>query len=206
MCLHARHFQTPKGDLQRSLDMDVVLAHFPIDPNKVKQVSGNASYEAKEIAYKWLAVFLSAGEGFSGNVASRVRIMEASIIQNPEEPDKLESRVVCEIDVEEDMLNPLGNLHGGCSIFLIDECSTLPLSVLLHSLGRPTSGGVSQTINTTFHAPAPLGTKIRLVNTSMIIEEPMLCTRSEVWDVDNHRLISSAVQTKMLPSQPKPKL
>ncbi|KAF4601437.1 hypothetical protein EYR38_006090 [Pleurotus pulmonarius] len=200
-------------------DMDVVLAHFPIDPNKVKQVSGNASYEAKEIAYKWLAVFLSAGEGFSGNVASRVRIMEASIIQNPEEPDKLESRVVCEIDVEEgqhsfatstiptlpsyyrvanthfafiDMLNPLGNLHGGCSIFLIDE--------------EANQRGVSQTINTTFHAPAPLGTKIRLVNTSMIIEEPMLCTRSEVWDVDNHRLISSAVQTKMLPSQPKPKL
>ncbi|KAF9498890.1 hypothetical protein BDN71DRAFT_312070 [Pleurotus eryngii] len=188
------------------LDMDAVLARFPIDPDKVKQVSGNASYEAKEIAYKWLAVFLSAGEGFCGNVASRVRIMEASIIQNPEEPDKLESRVVCEIDVEEDMLNPLGNLHGGCSIFLIDECSTLPLSVLLYSLGRPTSGGVSQTINTTFHAPTPLGTKIRLVNTSMIIEEPMLCTRSEVWDVDNHRLISSAVQTKMLPSQPKPKL
>lgn len=83
------------------LDMDAVLAHFPIDPDKVKQVAGNASYEAKEVAYKWLAVFLSAGEGFSGNVASRVRIMEASIIQNPEEPDKLESRVVCEIDVEE---------------------------------------------------------------------------------------------------------
>ncbi|KAJ8517746.1 hypothetical protein ONZ45_g5083 [Pleurotus djamor] len=78
-----------------------LMDSMEIDPEKLAQISGNAAPEAKALTYKWLAVFYAHGEGFSGEIASRVRVKEASIIRNPEEPDKLESRVVCEIDVEE---------------------------------------------------------------------------------------------------------
>ncbi|KAL0954567.1 hypothetical protein HGRIS_003527 [Hohenbuehelia grisea] len=187
----------------RHFDLDAYMRSHTILPEKLSAVSGNAPANAKEVALKWLSVYRAKGTGFSGHIADSIRVTEASIISNPEEPSKDEGRVVCEIEVTEDMVNDNGQLHEGCAIYFIDECSTLALSVLLESKGLNSDGGVSQTIDTTFHSSAPVGAKLRIVNISMGIEEPMFCTRSEVWDDKGHKLIATAVQTKMRASRAK---
>jgi len=130
------------------------------------------------------------------------------VISNPESPQKLESRVVCETEVTEDMLNPFGSVHGACLILLIDECSTLPLSVVMHREGRETFAGVSQTLNTVFHAPASLGTKLKIISTTISIGKRAMSCQAEIWDADNKRLVATGIQTKMIPSTSfiKPKL
>ncbi|RDB19954.1 Acyl-coenzyme A thioesterase 13 [Hypsizygus marmoreus] len=172
-------------------------------PDKViSQISGNASPEIKQLPLRWLAVFHGRKGSFANSISSRVKVVEVSVIRNPEDPRKTEGRVVCEIDVTEDMLNGSGVMHEGCSVFLIDECSVCSLVTLNAAEGRDSRPGVSQAINTVFHHPAKLGAKLRIVNTSMMAGVEMTSCRSEIWDVGNHRLVASGVQLQMSPSKP----
>ncbi|KAJ7041119.1 hypothetical protein C8F04DRAFT_1031509, partial [Mycena alexandri] len=70
-----------------------------------------------------------AHPGFGDSIISGLVVTEASVQPKAEEPLEEEGRVVCEITVTEDMLNGGGNIHGGCSAFLINVCSTLSLMV-----------------------------------------------------------------------------
>ncbi|KAF4601438.1 hypothetical protein EYR38_006091 [Pleurotus pulmonarius] len=145
--------------------------------------------------------------GFGTGIADRLVVTDVSIIQNSAEPLRADARVVCELEVTEDMANIAGNMHGGCSIYLVDSCSTLPLSAWLAAQpDRKNDSGVSQSINTVFHAPAPVGTKLRIISTSTMTEGAIFASRCQIWDVINHRLIASGVHLKMIASQPKPKL
>ncbi|KII94719.1 hypothetical protein PLICRDRAFT_25481 [Plicaturopsis crispa FD-325 SS-3] len=96
----------------------------------VADVAGNASDETKAVVKKWLWIFGSrGGPGFADDVNNRVAVREVSIIPKVAEPQRKEGRVVTEITVEK----ALSWSEGGD--------------------GEP---GVSQAINTVFHAPAPL--------------------------------------------------
>ncbi|KAJ6469021.1 hypothetical protein C8R47DRAFT_1223120 [Mycena vitilis] len=67
--------------------------------------------------------------GFSGSIMERVLVTHAFVQDKADEPQKKEARIVCEVDVTEDMLNDGGNIHGACSAFLIDMCSSACLAV-----------------------------------------------------------------------------
>ncbi|KAL0950333.1 hypothetical protein HGRIS_010304 [Hohenbuehelia grisea] len=184
-----------------------VLDALEVPEEKVALITGNASTAAKEVTLKYLQVFTGDGNGFCSDLSERVKVAEVSILVNPEESSKREARVVCELMVEEEMLNQAGNLHGGCSVFLVDQCSTLPIAALMVETGAPTNdSGVSQSINTVFHAPAPLGTNLRIVTTSVITDSAMLCSRAQIWDADRHKLLVSGVHMKMIASAPRAKL
>ncbi|KAF5387650.1 hypothetical protein D9615_000771 [Tricholomella constricta] len=127
-----------------------------LSDDMISQVAGNAPREIKEVPLKWLAVFRAREVSFANSVAHRVRVTEVSIVKNPEDPRRIEGRVVCEIDVTQDMLSPTGNMHEGCAVFLIDECSVCALAALNAAEGRDFQVGVSQAINTVFHHPAKL--------------------------------------------------
>ncbi|KAI0034591.1 HotDog domain-containing protein, partial [Vararia minispora EC-137] len=99
-------------------------------------------------------------------------------------------------NVKTDMLNGGGNMQGGCTAFLIDVCSSLGLA----AAGRPET--VSQAINISYHAPAPLGCKIRIINTSMAIGARISSIRCEIWDVTHKRLVATGIHMKMRPSSP----
>jgi len=71
--------------------------------------------------------------------------------------------------------------------------------------GRWQSGGVSQTINVFFHAPAAVGVKLRLVHSSVASDSQIYSARSEIWDATNHRLVALGTQLAMPPSKLKNK-
>ncbi|KAF9562480.1 hypothetical protein CPC08DRAFT_706687 [Agrocybe pediades] len=178
----------------------------------VSQVAGNASDEIKMILGNpkaFYASFRKPGERelnvFGKSIQERMVVTELSVLHKAEEPAKLEGRAVLEIDVTEDMLNGGGNIHGGCSAYLIDMASSFALSLLImHELGAGTVyPSVSQALNVVYHSPAGVGERLRLVNTTMTIGRRAESVRTEIWNVTHHRLVASGVHIKMMPSQPK---
>ncbi|KAK0491594.1 hypothetical protein IW261DRAFT_1438465 [Armillaria novae-zelandiae] len=100
------------------------------------------------------------------------------------------------------MVNGAMTIHGGCSAYLVDICSTLAIIVYTLSSGRPVNT-VSQSINMTYHSPAGLGEELRIVSTTMTIGSKTLIARTEIWSDTTKRLVASGVHSKMEPSQAK---
>lgn len=172
-------------------------------------IGGNVSTELKEAFFDVFCeqikkVNAKGYKGFEPEIASRIVWKEMSVLPKAEEPEKLEARVVFEIIVEEDMINPNGPLHGGCSALLIDNCSTMPMALLsLATTGRA-EFGVSKSLNIWYHAPAMVGDRLRIVCTTLSCGSRVLSSRCEIWDTTTHRLIASGVHTKMPASAPRP--
>ncbi|KAH8830892.1 hypothetical protein DL96DRAFT_1707684 [Flagelloscypha sp. PMI_526] len=143
----------------------------------ISSIQGNAKREVKEMLVSKHNVYCT---GFGGDIAKRLKLVEASFLPKCDEPKKFEAKVVYEIDVDVDMLNGVGNIHGGCSAFLVDWCSTASLGAYTkHTIGTP-EWGVSQNINVTYHSPAALGEKLRIINTTMTVGTRIVSARTEV--------------------------
>ncbi|KAH8830891.1 hypothetical protein DL96DRAFT_1668547 [Flagelloscypha sp. PMI_526] len=169
---------------------------LPVD---ISSVEGNAHPEVKRMLAQPYG-FGQEDTGFAGDIARRLKLVEASLIPKAEEPKKLEARVVFEIDAETDMLNGGGNIHGGCSAFLVDWCSTAALGAYTYeTTGRP-QWGVSQSISTVYHSPAAYGDKLRIVNTTLTVGSRVVSARTEIWNATHHRLVVSGIHVKMQPS------
>jgi len=176
---------------------------FEADSTIVEQVGGNASFNVKALVVHLNDLYSLKGRGFGNSISSKLVFTEVSIVPKVDEPKKLEARVVCELDVTDEMLNGAGKLHGGCSAFLVDICSTFPIAALDYATGGSGSGGVSSVINTVYHSPAELGDRLKIVCTSLALGARTTSGRAEIWNATHHRLVVSGVQTKMEPSQPK---
>ena len=103
-------------------------------------ISGNASLEIKESVSVFVNILINNmdGRGFAHNVGRRLLLREISFLEKAEEQQRMEGRVVAELTVDggksnsvvmvslklnavsSDMVNPLGNMHGGCTAYLID--------------------------------------------------------------------------------------
>ena len=70
---------------------------------RYKTIAGNASDEVKQTLADVLCTVMGRGRGFADAIGGRVRITDANIQEKVDEPEKLEAKVVCEIDVEEGM-------------------------------------------------------------------------------------------------------
>ncbi|KAJ3810055.1 HotDog domain-containing protein [Lentinula aff. lateritia] len=174
-------------------------------------ISGNASDDIKAFLVDPQLSFNTLVEGnftttFAQSVVEKIYISEVSLVQNMIEPLRQESRVVCSMRVAEDMINGMGNLHGGCSALLVDLCSTLAMAALqMHLTGKPTVT-VSQAMNLSFHAPAGLGEDLRIINTSMSIGTRVISAKTEIWSATHHRILVSGVHLKMTPTRKTSKL
>lgn len=173
----------------------------PLSPSATAHIEGNASRELKEVPLKWYNIFRTLGKGgFGYEAGKRIVVKELSIQPTVNDPSKMEARLVCEIEVTADMCDGMGMLHQGCMAFLMDEGSAIALLVMNIHEGGENSIGVSQTLNILYHAAAPLGTRLRIINRSVTAGGEMDCCRSEIWDLDKHRLIVSVTQIQMAPS------
>ncbi|KAG6902210.1 hypothetical protein C0995_003042 [Termitomyces sp. Mi166 len=172
----------------------------------ISKIAGNVSDHVKTVLSNTSRYYLPApgvkvtGPIFGASISKRLEVTEASVLQKAEEPSKTEGRVVCELTVEEDMLNGGGNIHGGCSAFLIDICSSMSITMLRLATSGDREYSVSQSLNIVYHSPAGLGDRIRLVNTTLTIGGRVLSARTEIWNVTHHRLVASGVHIKMKPS------
>jgi len=171
----------------------------------ISKIAGNASDNTKRfIGSQGILVREDINSPIFGeSIQKRMAVVEISLNKKVEEERKLEARVVVELDVTQDMLNGGGNIHGGCSAFIVDLCSSFALIALnLESSGDP-SLSVSQSLNIIYHSPAQLGDKLRIVNTTLTIGARAHSARTEIWNVTHHRLVVSGTHIKMAPSLPK---
>lgn len=72
---------------------------YPLDPEIITMLKGNAPPEIKQMPLKWLMHFRQQGNSFATSVAQRLRVTEVNILPSPDDPKKLERKVVCEVDV-----------------------------------------------------------------------------------------------------------
>jgi len=163
------------------------------------RIKGNLPPDLKQMIATIMYDIVSRPGVFGGTIGKRVLITEASIVPKAEEPSRTEARIVCEVIVTEDMLNPAGALHGACAAFLIDSCTTL---VFVAAARTP---GVSASMDIVYHAPAAPGAKLRIVNTAIAVGARIMTARSEIWDDTTKRLCASGMHVKMEPSAPKSK-
>jgi len=167
---------------------------------RASEISGNVTAETKLEISNFIE-FLN--HGFAESVGRKLKLVEVSVNDKTEDPSKQEGRVVCEITVTEDMLNPTGILHGGATAYLIDICTSLPILALECHSGGGSGITISQSINIMYHGPALLGDKLRIVNTSMAMGARVLTARCEMWNATRHRLVATGTHAKMAPSTSK---
>ncbi|KAJ3788116.1 hypothetical protein GGU10DRAFT_123871 [Lentinula aff. detonsa] len=119
--------------------------------------------------------------------------------------------LICEIDVLPDMANNHHILHGGCTAFLIDMCSSLSVVALTLIMKAKSTGLtdvdnfppkldlLSQSLNVVYHSPSQVGDKLRIVCTTMPMREltSNVCVQTEIWSIVRHRLVASGVQNMM---------
>ncbi|KAH8107642.1 HotDog domain-containing protein [Cristinia sonorae] len=138
---------------------------------------------------------------FGSSIMDKTLTTEMYLNKREEEPQKWECKTVSETTVTPDMTNLWGTMHGGCTSFLIDNCTSLTLSLLAAHLGKSPMI-VSQSLNIMFHAPAPTGVKLKIISYSIASGSRITSARCEIYDVTNARLIASGVHAKMEANQP----
>ncbi|PPR07641.1 hypothetical protein CVT24_006549 [Panaeolus cyanescens] len=172
------------------------LPHYP----HPTPIGGTAPAYVKQLTYN---TFMCYGVGddkdsFGYRVGREVRFVEVDVIRKAERRGRMEARVVVEVGVGKHMLNGAGMLHGGCVAYLIDNCCSTPLVVL--GLIQSVNGvGVTQSMNVMFHSPAPIGTCLQIISTSVSLGGRVMSARCELVDKDTGRIIASAVLNKMQP-------
>ncbi|KAF5390700.1 hypothetical protein D9757_002575 [Collybiopsis confluens] len=157
---------------------------------------------------------------FANSVVSRLEFVDSTFKNNAVESQRREVSATFKIVVDEDMCNASGNVHGGCSAFLIgmqtdiksmlncktdhflDVCSSVCIMALKVSQGG-NGIDVSQSLNIVYHAPAAIGETLRVVNTTMAVGRRVASARTEIWSETNRRLVASGVHIKMEPSSAK---
>ncbi|KIM38875.1 hypothetical protein M413DRAFT_419854 [Hebeloma cylindrosporum] len=166
-------------------------------------IDGNTPDYVKQLNYN---TFMCYGVGeedcFGYKVGKSVRFIEVNVNRKLEKQGRLEATTVAEVEVTKHMLNGAGMLHGGCVAYLIDNCCSTPLVVL--GLIQSVNGvGVTQSMNVLFHSPAPLGTCLRIVSTSIALGGRVMSSRCEILDKDTGRVVASAFLSKMQPASSK---
>ncbi|KAI0708031.1 HotDog domain-containing protein [Earliella scabrosa] len=160
------------------------------------QFSSNISSEHRATILDFDKHIMRGPATFARTIAAHIELREVEVFTR-EEDGKTQARVVFEMPMLEDMLNVAGNLHGGCSMYLIDTCSLTALHVLRIVLDKK-EGFVSQAINTVFHAPTSLGSRLKIVNTTVVFGSRIFSARTEIWDMTNRRLVATGVQNMVL--------
>ncbi|CDO68680.1 hypothetical protein BN946_scf184652.g7 [Trametes cinnabarina] len=166
-------------------------------------IKGDIPAQVQQDIVSFSEYVMSRG-AFARSTGSSLVLKEVELFRRDKD-GKNQARVVYETTVHEEMLNIGGNMHGGCAVYLIDVCSSMALAVLGMATDKPWNF-VSQAITTTFHAPAPAGVKIEIINTTLSFGSRTVSAITEIWDVTNNRLCVTGTHNKMKPSEPKAKL
>lgn len=78
---------------------------YDVDENLLDTIKGNASDDVKKHLIAILHLFMVNGKGFADTVGSKIKITEVWLQSKADEPERQESKVICEITVEEGALS-----------------------------------------------------------------------------------------------------
>ncbi|KIJ08179.1 hypothetical protein PAXINDRAFT_173060 [Paxillus involutus ATCC 200175] len=170
------------------------------DCGDASQIQGNVSTRVKQLI---LNTFITYGAGdeqcFGHSVAKAVKFVDISAYESKEKHGRMEAITTAEVVVNKSMLNGAGMLHGGCIAFLIDNCCSTPL-VALGLIQNVNGVGVTQAMNVLFHSPAPPGTCLRIISTSVAMGGRIMSARCEVINKQTGSVVASAYLNKMQPT------
>ncbi|TDL19400.1 hypothetical protein BD410DRAFT_792220 [Rickenella mellea] len=165
---------------------------------QASEIPGNAPSEYKDFCFLLFSTFMWTDRVFFANhVLRHVRIIGLNVDDDTESPapGRKVVKLECEMEVTEAMCNHLQCMHGGCAGYLIDSLT----SSVFVDIKRPT---VSLNINVNYHAPAMLGSTIRVVNSSVVFGGSVVSARSHFYDLKTGKLLVSGTHSKMQPSAP----
>ncbi|GJE97118.1 PaaI family thioesterase [Phanerochaete sordida] len=166
-----------------------------------RNAPGNVPQELKDLEADWWARDREMGQSFARGIMSRLQVTEANILEDASLPGRREARLVFEIDVTPDMCNALQAMHGGCTATFVDVCTFMARNLV------PTNADpvmtVSLALNVVYHAPAPLGSRLRIICSSVSKGSRVITSRAEIYDVTHGRIVASGTHIKVPPSQPK---
>ncbi|KAL1736318.1 HotDog domain-containing protein [Schizophyllum commune] len=166
------------------------------DYGDVTLIRGNAPDYVKQLMCNTFYGYgVGEGDAFGSTVGHSVMFKEISIDRRLEKQGRFEAVTVAELLVTKHMLNGAGMLHGGCIAYLIDNTPLVVLGLVSNVNGV----GVTQGMNIMFHAPAPVGTRLRIVSTSVSLGGRVMTARCEIVDRDTGRTVASAFINKMQP-------
>ncbi|CAL1709468.1 unnamed protein product [Somion occarium] len=177
-----------------------------VDPHSLPKygdasdIAGNAPDYVKQLTNNVLGAY-GVGEPscFAHDVGKKIKMVELDIHRRGE---KWQATATVDLTVSPSMLNGAGVMHGGALCYVIDNCASLPLVAL--GLMQGTNGvGVSQVLNVFFHAPAALGSSLRIINTSVTLGGRVMTSKCEILEKSSEKLIASALLSKMQPAQSK---
>ncbi|KAJ7238112.1 HotDog domain-containing protein [Mycena haematopus] len=176
-----------------------------------QDIAGNVPAYAKQLVCN---VFFTYGVGrdrdqFGYAVGRATRFVDMSVctvaVEDDAEPKprtrRMEAMTIAEVTVTKQMLNGAGMLHGACVTYLIDNCASTPL-VVLGILSGTNGVGVTQGMNVLFHAPAPVGSVLRITSSSISMGARIMSARCEITDKSTSRVVASAFLNKMQPLPP----
>ncbi|KAG9078706.1 hypothetical protein FS749_009230 [Ceratobasidium sp. UAMH 11750] len=165
----------------------------------INDIKGNAPDDQKQLCVDVLDFYAEMDDHFAYSVGKRLRIEEVSIGETVN--GKSRSSVVCSIAVKGDMLNLLGTLHGGCTAFLVDLCTSIALSISPKELKDPDNWwgktSVSQALNVVYHSPARAGSTLKILSETVVAGGRAGTIRCEIWDSTNNILVATGTHTKM---------
>lgn len=175
---------------------DDTLRTFPRSASNTSsrtEIAGNISSSIKQ---KILNIFTYSVGGFCNNIGSRTRLVHIDVCKK--QAGGMLARVVCEVEVTKDMLNMFEIMHGACGAYLVDICTSTSLAVLALATSSNIIS-VSQTLNLVYHGGARVGTKLRIVSTTITNYGRLMASRCEIYDKETERILVSGVQTKVDP-------
>ncbi|KAF8227611.1 hypothetical protein L208DRAFT_1405097 [Tricholoma matsutake] len=188
--------------------VDSPVLNFPRSlaraPNiDISQIKGNVTDEQKQLEVNVLFYFTSSRQkSYGADIGRRLKIVEMNVWDKGKDGPAAYGETIFEIEIQEDMCNVFGTLHGACAAYMVDPCSVS--SLVLLGLATGVDGiGVSQSMNLIWHQPVCLGDKLRIVATSMFIHGHVRSARCEFWKGD--QLCLSAVHSTVNPWQTRTK-
>lgn len=175
-----------------------------VEDEAVNAIGGTATFAVrKEVLQVFIGVTALQGV-FASTFGHCVRIARVDVDPSPHQPSRVVGQVISEIVVGHDMVDEVGNVTVASIALLVDMLTSLCL-VAQGAYQKRTGDyvGVSQSLQFVFHAPAPLGTTLRISNTCISLGARAMSARCEVWDANADRLVCSAFHVKMAPSASK---
>ncbi|KAF5371137.1 hypothetical protein D9758_004299 [Tetrapyrgos nigripes] len=189
-----------------------------------KRIYGNVSDEEKRLCARILAHFIGTpNTSYGADIGEKIKLTRIDVYPRapnvPETHDPsyvtmdksdsslqgtvtsrsqasldLEARTVCEITVTKEMCNIHGVLHGGCAMYMMDPCSVCALVALGVAIGTDGSG-VSQTMFTQWHRPAPEGAELSIIATTVATNGYIRSSRCEIRDRKTNVLYVSCIHS-----------
>ncbi|KAH9942590.1 hypothetical protein B0H21DRAFT_779999 [Amylocystis lapponica] len=166
-------------------------------------IIGNVSLDDKQLCANIMAYHVANYPGstvFGHNEAKGLKLVELWVkkvgmgAESGSNPARIGAQTVIEISVEEGMLNVHGAFAGPCATLILDVATFCPIFVL-SLLSGAYAAGVSMAMHTVWHAPAFLGTELRLVSTSLSVGGRISVSRCEIYDKKTKKMLISATQT-----------